>query len=316
MKHSLTVTLLIVLCFIVAQVMGLFIISNYVDVQKSAETGQTEFMDLPAIAGVPLERPDVEESYSWLYILLAIIIGTSLLLILIKYGKVWIWKAWFFFAVAVALYVAFAAFVSPYLAGAFALLLGTIKILKPRNNIMVFFQNFSELFIYGGLAAIFVPIFSLWSITLLLLFISAYDMYAVWKSKHMVKMATFQADSGVFAGLNIPYSVKTSTKTITPKKNKAKKKAKASKKSSRKVKKTEIVSAFLGGGDIAIPLLFTGTVFKFMGMMNAMLIIPFTTIALFLLLYFAQKNKFYPAMPFLSGGAFVGYGFVMLLSFL
>ena len=78
-----------------------------------------------------------------------------------------------------------------------AISLAAWKILRPN----VFIHNLTEVFIYGGIAALLVPIINLFSAFILLLLISIYDMYAVWKSKHMVSMAKFQSEAKVFAGL-------------------------------------------------------------------------------------------------------------------
>ncbi len=45
---------------------------------------------------------------------------------------------------------------------------------------------------YTGIAILFVPILNVFWMIILLIVISIYDAYAVWKSKHMVKMANFQ----------------------------------------------------------------------------------------------------------------------------
>jgi len=37
---------------------------------------------------------------------------------------------------------------------------------------------------------------------------------------------------------------------------------------------------------------------------------------LFILLTKGEKNKFYPAMPFISAGCFVGYGITKILPYL
>ena len=86
-------------------------------------------------------------------------------------------------------------------------------------------------------------------------------MYAVWKSKHMVKMAKFQTKSNIFAGLMLPYQKKTgkvvSAVTKTEKKESAPHTAIE--------KKKELKTAILGGGDVAFPLLFAGVVLKSTG---------------------------------------------------
>ena len=84
-------------------------------------------------------------------------------------------------------------------------------------------------------------------------------MYAVWKSKHMIKLAKFQSDAKIFTGLLVPY----------------------------KEKKKESF-AMLGGGDMAFPLLFSGVILSSVGAIA--LIIPFiVTLSLFLLLYFGKN---------------------------
>ena len=78
-------------------------------------------------------------------------------------------------------------------------------------------------------------------------------------------------------------------------------------------KVTEVKTAILGGGDIGFPLLFAGVVMKTVGFTKVLIIPVVVSISLFILLYFAEKNKFYPAMPFLSAGCFLGYGLVTLI---
>jgi len=278
MKHILTVTLLLTMFFGIAQIIGLAVTDNYIDKIATAETGQLQWKQLPSIAGVPVERPDVEPKVSIWYILAAILIGTAIILLIIKIGKTFLWKLWFFLAITVCLQVSLAAFISETLALVLAVLFAVFKIFRP--NLII--SNLSELFVYGGLAAIFVPILNILYSFILLLLLSIYDMYAVWKSKHMVKMAKFQTASGIFAGLLIPYAL--------PKKGKGK-----------------IKTAVLGGGDIGFPLIFAGTVMKTNGMVPALIVVAGSTLALFLLLSLSKKDRFYPAMPFLTAGCALGY---------
>jgi presenilin-like A22 family membrane protease len=176
-----------------------------------------------------------------------------------------------------------------------------------RNNVYV--HNFTELFIYGGLAAVIVPVLNMTSVVIIIVIISFYDMYAVWKSKHMVKMAKFQAKEKLFAGLYIPYSIGKSVK----KKISGKVRKIVSRKG-KGVEKVKTGSAILGGGDIAFPLLFSGVLFKTTGMVFAPVITSLTSmLALGLLFFYSQKKKFYPAMPFIATGLFIGYGLVLLL---
>jgi len=299
MKHTSKVTALLLAIFLCSQFIGLLITNSYIDVNLSQETGETEFQELE-ISGVTIERPQVNETWSFLYIAIAILIGTVLVLLIIKFQKEFIWKVWYLLAIVLCLAISFGAFVDSTLALVLGLGFGFYKVFKPN----VWVHNFTELFIYGGLAVIFVPILNLTSIFILLILISLYDMYAVWQSKHMVKLAKFQTKAKMFAGLFIPYHLPTKVKT-----------GKGAKKRSRKAKKVKVQVAILGGGDIGFPLLFAGVILKTFGLAYALLIPPFTTLALLGLFLYSKKGKFYPAMPFISIGCVVGYGAVMVAQY-
>ncbi|HHI04278.1 MAG TPA: hypothetical protein ENL45_01905 [Candidatus Woesearchaeota archaeon] len=293
MKHTLKITLMLILLFFLSQIVGLAITNQYIDHEKTAETGVTTWEELP----YDMERPPVEESSSFIYILIAVILGTGLLMLLIKFNRINIWKFWFFLSVVFCLTIALKPFMRQEIALAISFVLALFKIVRPN----IFIHNITEVFIYGGMAAIFVPIMNLYAVFMLLLLISVYDMYAVWKSKHMVKLAKFQTSSKVFAGLSIPYKM--------PKKE-------AKKKAGKVVKIEKIKTAILGGGDIAFPLIFAGVVMKNTNFLTSLIIPVFVSAALLILLTKSEKDKFYPAMPFLSLGCLAGYGFVLLLGFI
>ncbi len=88
MKHTLKITIMLVLLFFLSQVVGLAITNQYIDHEKTAETGVTTWEELP----YDFERPPVEESSSFVYILVAVLLGTGLLMLLIKFKKVNLWK--------------------------------------------------------------------------------------------------------------------------------------------------------------------------------------------------------------------------------
>jgi presenilin-like A22 family membrane protease len=309
MKHTLVITLILVGVFFLSQVVGLAITNEYIAEkvvdQQTGEVVNITYSELP----FDMQRPEIEESKSYIFILAAVLIGTILVLLLVKFRGFRLWKLWFFLSVALCLTIAFYAFLKNMgFAGALvAVILAVVVALFKiyRTNFIV--HNVSEIFIYGGLAAIFVPIMNLYAVIILLLVISVYDMIAVWKSKHMVKMAKFQSESKVFAGLSIPYKL--------PKK--AEKAGKADKAKALKGKgavKTEVIkSAILGGGDIGFPLLFAGVLMKSVGFLKVLIVPVVVAGGLFLLLYFAEKDKFYPAMPFVTAACFVGYGALWVL---
>ena len=216
----------------------------------------------------------------------AIIVGSVLFILLSKVKKFPIWKIWFFLAVLLCLSIAFNAFIPGNAAFILALILTYLKINKPN----IYTHNISELFIYGGLAVVFVPIMNLQSTFILLIAISIYDFIAVFYTKHMIKMAKFQSKAKLFAGLFIPYKL-----SKTKKKN----------------KKTSI--AILGGGDMAFPLIFAGVAMESLGFLKANIIPLFAAAALTILFFMAKKKKFYPAMPFVTAGCFIGYFILSLI---
>jgi presenilin-like A22 family membrane protease len=309
MKHSLSITIVLLVAFLLAQLLGIAIIYNYIDLEQSLQSGKTEFKQLPIG-----ERPPVDEGTSYLPMMIVIIAGTILMLVLIKYNLQWVWKGWFLLAVFMTLFVAFSALI-PWskIALFLALVLALWKVFKP--NFWV--QNVTELFIYGGLAAIFVPVFNLWSISILLVLISIYDAYAVWKSKHMIKLAQSQAKAKIFAGLLIPYSWNKKVPESKVASHLAEKKMDISATSTEKVSPApKPHTAILGGGDIGFPLIFAGVILKEMGLWQSFIIPLFALIALAGLFFFAKEKKFYPAMPFISAGCFIGLGVVWLIGYL
>ncbi|MGM5487568.1 MAG: presenilin family intramembrane aspartyl protease [Nanobdellota archaeon] len=312
MKHSLKITLYLVALFFVAQVAGLLITSQHLPHLTTSESGDITIHNETATLPGGAERPQTEsETQTLIFIVGAILFGTILLLILIRFRLRRVWKGWFYVAITLCLYISIASFL-PERYHIYALIAGIIfayfKIIK--HNIII--HNVTEIMIYGAIGALFVPMehMNLLVAILLLVIISLYDMFAVWQSKHMVKLAEFQTQSKVFAGLFIPYS---GDKVAKPKA--------AKQPETTKTKETKVHNAILGGGDIAFPLIFSGVIMK--GLLQEMQFMPAflltlivslsATIALFILFVKAEKGKFYPAMPFISAGCFVGLGLTVLL---
>ena len=252
-----------VLMFFVSQLIGLYVVN--------ASYGEQ--------LALGIQKPELEENTSFIYLFVVIIVVTLLSLLLARFKAIKLWKVWFFISIVVVLTVSLSFFVSVWFAVVLSLIAAFFKVIRP--NVVI--HNLSELFLYGGLAAIFVETLNIFSVSILIILIALYDMYAVWKSKHMIKLATFQSDLKILSGLLIPYYEK---------------------------KREKI--AMLGGGDIGFPLLFAGVLFLDYGW-SALLVPLIVSVSLFFLLYFGDKNKFYPAMPFLGAGCFVGYGLLLLL---
>ena len=316
MKHTLSVTIALIFFFLMAQIVGLIIVNQYIDHGQTIESKKIVMKPLP----YGLERPEIEnQSISFIYITAAILIGTILVLILIKFNKPLIWKFWFFITVWLTLSIAFAAFINNIAAAILALAISILKMYRP--NIII--QNFSEIFVYGGLAAIFVPIINLFAAFMLLIVISIYDFIAVFKTKHMIKLAKFQSNSKVFAGLLIPYQKNQRFSGHQKSKGFFGDRGKISLKeaTSEGTEHKKVKVAVLGGGDIGFTLIFAGVIMKDLmlketilaGFLKALIIPLVVSLALLVLLIKGQQNKFYPAMPVLSLGCFIGYLIVFLI---
>ncbi len=254
MKHNMKVVIILVLLFLAAQYVGLYINHKYFT------------QELP----LNIQRPELNAQTSFIPTIFTIIFLTVLILLLAKFRLRKLWKAWFFFAVWFALIISLSVFFDEKVAIVIALVGAVFKVLE----LDIYVHNLTEIFIYGGLVAIFAPLFNMFSALVLLFLISLYDMYAVWGTKHMIKLAKFQTSLKVFAGLLIPYG-----------KNKA---------------------AILGGGDIGFTLLFTVVIYRALGF-SALVIPLFVGVSLFGLLMYGKKNKYYPAMPYLTAGCIAGY---------
>ncbi|MEK6940441.1 MAG: presenilin family intramembrane aspartyl protease [Nanoarchaeota archaeon] len=261
MKHPSKINVIILILFLVSHLIGLYVTSVYLN------------KDLP----YNLERPSINVEKplsSTMYIIIVIVVLTILLLLLIKLKLGVLWKIWFSMAILLTLSVSFSAFFHSTIAFIVAIVFVALRLF--RNNVIV--HNFTELFVYGAISALFAPVLSIEIASLVLIGVSAYDFIAVRKTKHMVSLAKFQAKEKLFAGFLIKY------------KNNM---------------------AILGGGDIAFPLIFAGVLMVDYGFLS--LIISLTAmLGLLTLLFISKKKRYYPAMPFITAGCFVGYGILLL----
>lgn len=316
MKHTLKVTLILLTIFIVSQVLGLAITSSYIDAPASDEAGELVYEELP----FDIERPDMPKDYTFIYIMAGVFLGTILILVLIKFKGAGLWKLWYSLAIFMTLMIALGSFLPEWLTIALTLIAVFFKVIRP--NVLV--HNISEIFVYAGIAAIFVPILNMFSAFMLLVLISAYDAYAVWKSKHMIKLAKFQSSSKLFAGLTVPYSFKKRKPEEIKEKKEKKTKKNIVKEEAKLIQKRKDGPrvAILGGGDIAFPLLFTGAVMQdlimsglspSMAFLKSLIVTVFVTGSVAYLFFYGKKDRFYPAMPYISIGCLLGYGLVLII---
>ena len=308
MKHTLKITLILVSIFFITQIFGIFTVSQNIEVKKDA-SGAVIIEHKETIVGEPLKSESGYQSVG--IITAAIIIGTLILLLFIRLKTNILWKYWYLAAVIMTMAITFGVYINLFRSGLnyiialmLAIILAWYKIYK--KNVII--HNITEIFIYTGIAVLFVRMFEgwLWAAFLILIIISLYDIFAVRMSKHMIKIAEYQTKNKIFAGLSIPYKLPAIAKDLKTKE-----------------KKKGIKTAVLGGGDIAFPLIFSGSVMsnliinhgieKTLAAALTSIISVTATLALLCLLIKAKKDKFYPAMPYITAGCVVGYLIVLLL---
>jgi presenilin-like A22 family membrane protease len=301
MKHTIKITVILLLMFVITQFIGLLVIyANPLKVDSISSEGEIEEVANPYLEWIiPMEAKTSTDFISFFtQIILAFILAIGILFFLMKFKMEIFLKGWFFLVITIALFLTFLAFekIVPFvidlklaivLAAVFALSFSYLKTYKRG----IFVHNFTEVLIYPGISVIFVSILNIYTIIGLLVLISLYDAWAVWKSGIMQKMAKYQMNKlNIFSGFFIPY---------LSKKVKAKIKELRKKKSKNKIK---VNVAILGGGDVVFPIITSGVVMKSFGFIPALFVILGATLGLSYLLFFAEKKKFYPAMPFITVG--------------
>ena len=299
MKHSVKITLVLLGMFVIAQLIGIFVVGVYSPRVEQVQDSSGNVVNVTSY-NLPygMDPPqDISPSTSLFSIIFAIIIAVVAMFFLMKYGATLFLRIWFFAVIALALGITLNAFLSNVVFSSIISLIIAIPVafVKVFQRSIVL-HNASELFVYPGIAAIFVPFLNIWTICLLLIFISLYDIYAVWHSGIMQKMAKYQIKTlRVFSGFFIPYLGRKDRKMIEAKNP-----------SRLKNKKVKVNIAILGGGDVVFPIIMAGVVLQALGLVQALLISLGATLALAYLFYVSEKGKFYPAMPFITIGCFIG----------
>lgn len=313
MKHTKKVTIAILILFLIAQFIGLFVINAYAT-QKVVD-GQVVKVNATKTLPYGLDVPEAEQENidyvsRLLSFLISFAIAFTLIFLLVKLKSKFVMRTWFFVVGSIALGVSFTAIFPEFkyvslVALAIAIPLGYFKIYR-RDNVV---HNLTELFIYPGIAAIFVPLLSITSIIILLFIISVYDAWAVWKVGIMQKMAKYQMEElNIFGGLLIPYATKKMKEKIKRFKEKIKNKKLKGKQIEKLAKKEKIRIdvAVLGGGDIVFPIITSGVVMLYWGLVPALIVTFGAFLGLAGLLFNSKKKKSYPAMPFITAGIILG----------
>lgn len=258
MKYSIQTFAIFAVMFFTVELFGLFVIKSYITV--------------PLPFGI--QPPDIEKSQSPAYFLVSLVIITLIMLSLFKLRMRLMAQLLFGSAFVTAATISLSVFIDGTVAFVLAALV-TIIVIKDRD---IFMHNFLQIMTYGGASAVFMPILNLFSVSVLFIALSLYDIIAVFGTKHMIALARQGADLGIFPGIFI-------------------------------INKGE--SAVLGGGDLAMPMLLAGVLLRDFGMLQAFGAVFGAFLGLIALILIGEKKKFYPALPFVGAGSLLG----LLLSF-
>ena len=327
MKHNYKITILLLSMFLVAQFIGLAVINAYIPQFEQITDEEGNVINIttnPIPFGLKPQEPNTERDFLTQVLLLipGFIIAIALVLLFSKYKWKFILRLWFFIVVIIALGIAFTSIFRYFSIGypevialLIALPLAFVKIY--RNNFLV--HNLTELLIYPGIGVVFVSVLffetSPWlSISLvlgLLILISLYDMWAVWHSGIMQKMAQFQIQElNIFGGFFIPTASKKVKQQIKHLREKYKNK-KIPK--SVKNKKFKVSLAILGGGDVVFPIITAGVFLRTLGLIPA-LFVTAGALGGLTYLFATSKKKAYPAMPYITAGIFLGIALAWVVS--
>lgn len=172
----------------------------------------------------------------------------------------------------------------------FALVLAGILIFIWLKKPSVFLHDLLMVFSISGIAGALGVNFDPWMVVTLLVIFSIYDFIAVYKTKHMVKMARELTKMGIISALIIPQQFSDFK---------------------RPLKEVRPGGKFLilGGGDIAFPLFLCASLVS-QGILKSFIIALFATFGLVLSFYFfiSQKTrKPIPALPPIAFCSIIGF---------
>jgi len=325
MKHKLSITLLLLSMFLVTQIIGIAVLNEYAPSTQEivGENGQVELVTEREPLPFGMEYGEEQSTFGTLIsIILSLIFAVLIYTFLMKYDMKIIIKIWFMLVIFLAIGITSFPFLSKITqyatltAIALTIPLVYFKVIKPNKYI----HNITELLIYPGIAVvvvalIYMPSKEIASIAIsivILILISIYDAWAVWKSGVMQKMAKYQMEElNIFGGFLIPTMSKKDKEKIKELREKYKNK-KIPKKEQKK--KFKVNLAILGGGDVIFPIITSGVfmwtfseqaLFGIPGLIPALFIIGGALSGLIYLFINTEKGKAYPAMPYITTGIFL-----------
>lgn len=247
-----------------------------------------------AIVAQELELPEFSAGTIFFYVIL----GTIFILILTKFLKKFkgiSYRVIFAIVIFGGLNIFFSTFLAPVVALTLAFALTVYRMARPtiinHNLAMVL----SVAGIGGTLGLSLTPL----GVVILLVVLSVYDFIAVYKTKHMVRLAKEMIESQAILGFIIPEQW-------------------AGHKEHPSKAQPGQGFMFLGGGDVVMPTLFAVSVLP-LGFSVSIIVVVFAFLGLLANHYFFTHQavrRAIPALPLIAGFSIAGYGLYRLITFL
>lgn len=220
-------------------------------------------------------------------LLIFLIIASAFILLFGRLSK----TRWFFkFIFILVIFIGIQTFLSLFINGIWPSLIAFLIILIRLSVPSIIIHNLTLSFAIAPVGAILGVNFSPLAAIILLIVLSTYDFIAVYKTKHMVKMAKEMIEGGALFVLVLPeHRLKI-------------------KEHAHKARPGEGFF-FLGAGDLSLPLVFAVSALQ-TGIFNAIMVAIFSIIGLALthILFTSQeKRQPMPALPPIALMAIVGY---------
>ena len=245
--------------------------------------------------------PKMETGPSILWFLIAFVIVTGSILLALKYFKFKApFGALFAFLIFVGSHIVFSTFLPNMIAILLAVGVVSLRFLWP--NIMM--QNIAILIAIAGVSAQLGVLLTVPAVIILLVALSVYDVWAVFKTKHMITMAKGLMHRGMAPMIVIPSSWRDFGKKM---KEVTEEKLKPSRTPTLKY-------MMLGTGDLAFPLVFAVAALSYsllsayavvMGALAGIIVIHF--------LMLSGKFKALPALPPIAAGSIIAFAISLLL---
>jgi len=219
------------------------------------------------------------------FLFLYILFATGVILVVIKYVKkllLVLEALTIFFSTEIFFEVLLMGFVPADVGAGIAVLLALLLVVLRFFERNIWTQNLALLLSVMGVGALLGASLGVLPALVLLGLLTVYDVIAVFKTKHMVKMAK----AIVKQKLAFTFAIPTKKHVFQ-----------------------------LGGGDLVMPLVFTISVLREFGLGNALFVMFFSMLALMALFGYLVKRpgKAYPALPPVTIGAITGFMLSILL---